>query len=45
MDALAQCRLLGFCVARIDMARDAQTRIVSQYSIKSLRRFVSAIGN
>ncbi len=35
--------MLRFFVTRVDVSRDAESRIVCQHTIQSLRRFVSAV--
>jgi len=45
LNILLARRVFRFFVARINMARDAEAGIVRQYTIQSLRRFISPIGN
>ena len=45
MDALAARRRFGFLVARINVARDAKTRVVRQHAIETQGSLVSAVGD
>src|SRR5437764_11112941 len=45
VDAFLLCRLDSFFVARVNVARNSQARIIRQHTIESPRCFVCAVGN